>query len=48
MKELKRRRVLSSDFDDEEERQRILDEVPGGDLTDDALPGDDPGVKNPA
>lgn len=47
-KELKRRRVLSSDFDDEEERQRILDEVPGGDLTNDALPGDDPGVENPA
>lgn len=38
--ELKRRRVLSSDFDDEKERERLLEEVPGDDLTDDALPGD--------
>lgn len=44
-KELKRRRVLSSDFDDDEERERILAEIPGDDLTNDSLPGDSGGVE---
>lgn len=38
--ELKRRRVLNADFNDNEELQRILDEVNGDELTNDSLPGD--------
>jgi len=38
--ELKRRRTLSSEFDADKERKRLLDEVPGDEYSDDSLPGD--------
>jgi len=39
-KELKRRRVLSSEFECGDERERLLTEVPGDEYANDTLPGD--------